>query len=484
MTKTFWAGLLLLTGILLSIFIVFQPVYFILFLAAIIFLVIVFWKTEESLLALVFYLPFQIAFNVSKGIDLASSRVIIVILFLAWVIKSLAKKTLVIPDKLISGFIIVFLGLAILSAFFSINQERSAIRLLYFLNIIPTYFIFAAYFNSIPKIIKLIRALLASAVIIAVIGIIQFFGQFVFGVDKIIGFLSKNVAPVFYGESFSHAILANPSWLVNIGGQTYLRAISLFPDMHMFAIYLGLVIPLALSLFLFSGYLSYTIRIKSLLLFINLILSFSLLATFSRSGYVGAFFGIFAVVAVGWKFFDKRIKLMIIALAFVTIVLGLNSSGLFTSRFLSTFDLSEGSNSERIVNWYQGLRIIGDYPVTGVGVGAYSAAISPIAPVKSVISPHSTYLGIAAEMGLIALLVWIMLLVVTMKNLFTIFFSKNNTSKEAKIIALGLLGSFVWFLIQSVFDIAIYSPVVFVVLMIYFAVSVNLGEEKNIAKNI
>lgn len=474
MAKAFRWIFFVLPCLLMAAFIAWQPVYFLFFLFAVLFSIIIFWKTEESLLALVFYLPFQIALNLSGGIDLASSRVFIIILFLAWIIKSLAQKSLKIPYSPVSGLIAVFLGLAALSAVFSISPERAAVRLLFFLNIIPVYFIFAAYFNSILKIKRLIYIFLFSAGAIALIGIIQFLAQFIFGIDAVINFLSRDIAPVFYGESFSAAILENPSWLVNVGGVTYLRAISLFADMHMFAIYLGLIIPLSLSLFLFSSYLMFSMRTKAFILLVNLILFFTLLATFSRSGYLGAFLGISAIFLAGWKSFGKRIKLAIGAFILIIAVAGFSFFGVFASRFLSSFDLSEGSNSERVFNWHQAINIIGDYPVIGVGVGAYSLAIDPLTPVKSAVTAHSTYLGIAAEMGLAALLVWAVLLAATIKNLIVIFFSKNIYSEEARIIALGLLGSFVWFSVQSFFDIAIYSPIVLIILMIYFAISVNL----------
>lgn len=480
MVKSFWRIFYVLSCFLTAAFIVWQPVYFLFFLFAVLFSVIIFWKTEESLMALVLYFPFQIALNLSGDIDLASSRIFIIILFLAWIIKSLAQKNLKIPYSPVSGLIAVFLGLAALSAVFSISPERALIRLLFFLNIIPVYFIFAAYFNSILKIKKLIYVLLFSAGIISLIGIIQFLAQFIFGIDAVINFLSHNIAPVFYGESFSAVILENPSWLVNVGGATYLRAISLFADMHMFAIYLGLVIPLALSLFIFSDYLMFSMRTKWFILSVNLILFFTLLATFSRSGYLGALFGISAIFLAGWKFFEKRIKLAIGVIVIIISISGVSSSGMFASRFFSTFDLSEGSNSERVLNWRQAINIIGNYPITGVGIGAYSLAVDPLTPVKSAVTAHSTYLGIAAEMGIAALLIWLALLGATMKNLIVIFFSKNGFSKEARVIALGLLGSFIWFSVQSFFDIAIYSPIVLAILMVYFAISVNLEKEVSI----
>lgn len=458
--------------------IVYYPAYFFIALFAFILLVFLAWKTEVSFFALIFYLPFQIALNISSGIDLASGRLLIVLVFFIWFIKSLTVKKLDIPYKIIAWLIFAFLGLAVFSAVFSINQDRSFVRLLYFLNIMPLYFIASYYLNSLPNIIKAFFALLSSAVLVSLIGIVQFLAQFYAGIDPVMDFMAKNIAPVFYGQSFSETVLANPSWLVNIGGATILRAISLFPDPHVLAFYLGLIIPLALSLLLFSDNIKLSSKSRILTGFIVLVLVSALAATFSRAGYIGAFFGIAAIVLLGWKYFNKRIRLAVAALFFIIGVVFLNSAsasgGLVFQRFLSSFNLSEGSNSERIVNWNRAIKIISDHPLTGVGVGAYSYAVDPRSPVKSAITAHNTYFDIAAEMGFVALLVWIALLATAVKKLANIFYSKNNSSEEVKIIALGLIGSFVWFSVQAVFDTAIYSPVLFAILMIYFGIAGNL----------
>lgn len=479
--KNFYWLLAVFLNLAAAFFIVYYPAYFFAAFFSFLLLAVLARKTEESFFALIFYLPFQLALNVSSGIDLASGRLLIVLIFLIWLLKSLAAKKQDIPHKITTWLIFIFLGLVFFSFVFSINQGRSLIRVLYFLSIMPIYFIASYYLNSIRSIKKAVFALLSSAVLVSLIGLAQFLAQFYVGIDPVIKFLSQNIAPVFYGQSFSAAVLANPSWLVNIGGATILRAISLFPDPHILAFYLGLIIPLALSLFLFSSNLKFSGKTKILILFANFILFFALLATFSRAGYVGAFFGIAAIILLSWKFLDKRIRFAIGAMVLISGIGVFNSAppagGLVFARFFSSFDLSEGSNSERIINWSRAVKIISDYPLAGVGVGAYSFAIDPLSPAKSAITAHNTYLDIAAEMGLAALLVWIALLIVSVKKLADIFFLKDNLNYETRVVALGLIGSFAWFSVQAVFDTAIYSPALFAILMVYFAIAGNLEKK-------
>lgn len=459
-----------------AITIVWYPLFFFIFLSGAVLLVVLFFKTEESLMALVFYLPFQIALNITKSVDLASSRFFISALFLVWIIKSLAKKSLDIPNKPITRLILVFLFLASLSAIFSIDQERSFVRLLYFFSIIPIYFIVADYLNSAIKILKIAYILLFSAAIAALAGIAQFLSQFIFGIDAIMDFWSKNIAYLFYGQSFGKVVIANPSWLVNIGGETIFRAISFFPDPHMFAFYLGLVAPIAFSLALFANIFTFSFWQKTALYTCNAILFLALGLTFSRAGYIGAFFGVVAAVFLGWQYFEKKTRFVIITFSLACFIMIFSSSNVVISRFFSSFNPAEGSNSERLLNWRQAVKIIEDYPVTGVGVGAYSKALNARALERSSVSAHNTYLDIAAEMGIGALVIWIIILILATKNFLSVIRLKESELSKEKVISLGMTGAFVWFSVQMFFDTAIYSSTLLAIFMVYLAISVNLTD--------
>jgi len=471
---------LLVAGLLLADLIVWSPVYSFFVIAGLSLLIALVWKTRESLIALVFYLPFQIALNVSSGIDLASSRILIASFFIVWIFKSLARKKVEISHSATTSLVLIFTGLAAVSAGFSIDTDRSFLRLLYFLSIVPLYFVSAYYINSPVFIKKVFGVIAASGAVAAFLGIIQFLGQFIFGINPVMDFMAKNIAPVFYGQSFSSLVLANPSWLVNIGGDTYLRAISLFPDPHMFAFYLGLVIPLALTLFLRAKDFKFSPAAKILILCANIILFLALGFTFSRAGYIGAAFGIAAVFALNWKFLDKKFKIAAGAVS-LAIMFGLFfSPNLIMSRFFAVFNLSEGSNSERLTNWTQALKIIEDRPLTGAGVGTYALAVDPRSSPRSSITAHNTYLDIAAEMGIGALLVWIAILALAAKKLFKISQGKNPESAsggETAALSAGLAGALVWFSVQSFFDTAVYSPTLFALLMVYLAMTANLKKE-------
>lgn len=468
-------------GLASAYLIVWFPFYFFSIVAGLSLLMILSWKTPESLVALIFYLPFQIALNISADIDLASSRILIAVFFVLWILKALVRKRVEIPHSATTFLILVFTGLAALSAVFSIEQGRSFVRLLYFLSIIPLYFVSAYYISSPAFIKKVFGVIAASGAAAAFFGIIQFFGQFIFGINPVMDFMANNIAPVFYGQSFSALVLANPSWLVNIGGGTYLRAISLFPDPHMFAFYLGLVIPPVLTLFLRASDFRFSRTGKTFIIVVNVLLFLALGFTFSRAGYVGAAFGIITVFALNWKFLDKKFKIAAAAVSLIVTMGFFSSPNLIVSRFFDVFNMTEGSNSERLANWTEALKIIEDHSLSGVGVGAYALAVDPRSSPRSSITAHNTYLDIAAEMGIGALLVWIAILAFATKELFRISRGKTAGAAnggETAALAAGLAGAFVWFSVQSFFDTAIYSPTLFALLMVYLAMAVNLGKRE------
>ena len=87
--------------------------------------------------------------------------------------------------------------------------------------------------------------------IAAAVGIFQFLFSFVIGLDKSVK-IWENLAPYFLGNSFGKIVAANSSWLVNIGGETRMRAFGFFPDPHNFAFFVNLCLFAGLGYFFFQ----------------------------------------------------------------------------------------------------------------------------------------------------------------------------------------------------------------------------------------
>ena len=79
---------------------------------------------------------------------------------------------------------------------------------------------------------------------------------------------------------------------------------------------------------------------------------------------------------------------------------------------------------------------------------------------------HNLYLDIFSEIGVFALLIWGVLILGTIWGLFRTLRSAANIDIKYREIAVGLIGSLVYFSAHSFFETAIYSPVVLSVLMV------------------
>lgn len=465
-----YLGILLvsiLSGLMISIY----NLSILALLGLVFFVMISFRYFDKVLLLVILYIPFQVALNISSGADLASGRVLILHLFAVWVIKSLAEKKIKINFNLQTILILFFLFTAVFSMQQAWDSERAIRKILVFLSIFPLYFLITSK-ESKKYIYRILDILFIGGFVLSLIGIAQFTLQFFIGIDPIMDFWSKTIAPIFYGETFGAEVVSNPSWLVNIGGATVLRAFSLFPDPHMFSFYLGLLIPPLLSFVILGrDKNSKSIIIKSniLLYLFFIVMILAELLTFSRGGYLGMVSGIGVLILLSWKYLDfaKKVFLGIIFLVFMSGAMITNQSIL--DRFLSSFDFNEGSNSERIRNWSQGIEVFDNNFWLGVGIGNYSWEISPSSDYRTPIYAHNTYLDIGAEMGVFALFAWVALLGVSIAQLYK--FGKNTTNNMDRAFSLGLIGSLTWFSAHSFFDTAIYSPTVLAILIVILAVT-------------
>lgn len=447
---------------------------------------LLFVKHEQSFLYFViFFLPFSFALNPSPDIDLAANRVLIIALFLVWLANSLARKKLNIAFNPITLALSAFLFLAAFSVF-AANETSWALRkLLVFVSIFPLYFAVSDLGRSWNSIKKMIFMMAGSAFLVSLIGLIQFFSQFFLGIQPIFSFWTEYIAPYFYGANFGKLVVENPSWLVNIGGATYLRALSLFPDPHMFAFYLGLILPLIFSLLIFSfnrkDFNEGVFTKKSFLLIVFGVIFLALGLTFSRSGYIGIAASLLAVVVFSWRQLRNFSKIIVLAAAASFLIMLIFTDNPVSSRIFSIADFTEGSNAGRIQIWQKAINIIDANLLTGLGLGNYSLEINPRADYRNSIYAHNTYLDIAAEMGIFALIAWILILGASIWQLINNLAHDQNIFRTA--IVVGLIGSVVSFAVSSLADTALYSPAVLGMLMVTLGLVSGIAEEKSQPKN-
>lgn len=434
---------------------------------------------EKALLGLIIYLPFQVALNIAPGIDLASIRVLILLLFSAWILFLLARKGGKIATIFARHYFVlaIFLFWSAVSLFWALNLEWGLRKIAVFASIFPLYFLVRSVAAEKEQVKKIISFLVAGASVVSVIALIQFFSQFFAGLDSSAQFWARNVAFLFYGRSLTGAVLANSSWFVNVGGRTYFRAISFFPDPHMLAFYLEMILPLALAMF-FADFRPQRLVPVFLMLF-------ALFLTFSRGGYLG-FVASAALMLVAAYFFiarneaikpflKNRLKPVLFVFLSLFVVIAVFYFSPTGTRFKASFSLSEGSNVQRIQTWRQAFVVIKSAPFAGVGLGSYGLAVNSEAGYRDPTYAHNAYLDVWAELGVIGLAAWLILLAGFSASLFRRLFSiqaaKEEASKEETLLLLGLLGSLAAFGVHSLFETAIFSPVILALLMIVFGLA-------------
>lgn len=444
-----------------------------LLLAAFIFFWFILENFESALVLFIFYIPFQIALNVASGFDLASGRVLILLFFAVWIFRSLKNKKLEIDFSLETMLISSFLFLATLSLLQSFEMDRAIRKILVFFSVFPLYFVLTSFAGRKDFILKIVKALLAGGLIISIFGVLQFFAQFVFGINPLFDFFAKVIAPVFYGNTFAAEVVANPSWLVNVGGKTLLRSFAIFSDPHIFSFYLGLIIPIVFSFAMISqsdlkksGFLKNKKYIYAALFFLIL----SELFTFSRGGYLGMTAGFFTLFILFWKRFTLLQKKFLFGLGASGVIFATFVSSSVLTRFLSSFDLTEGSNMERMKNWQQGISTFSENLLTGVGIGNYSFYLDPTTAYRTPIYAHNLYLDLGAELGAFALLSWVLLIVIAIYELYVS--SKRTSDKTLSYLSFGLIGSLAWYSVHSIFDTSIYAPNILAMLVVILSLAV------------
>ncbi len=201
------------------------------------------------------------------------------------------------------------------------------------------------------------------------------------------------------------------------------------------------------NMFFFAAFLFYYWKsLKYWLLLIPFLTCFrGIMVTFSRGAYLACGFGGFMLT-----FFRSKI-LFVMATALLIFAL-LNPAILpqgIQYRLASTFggkkvisaeleDITDASAGKRLLLWQGAIEMIKDQPLFGFGYGVFPSVIGLYVPQLPFTDAHNTYLILAAEMGIPALLIFLIILVMLIKNAWWLL--ARTKDKYFKAFALGMLG--------------------------------------------
>ncbi|MEK9147471.1 MAG: O-antigen ligase family protein [Patescibacteria group bacterium] len=432
---------------------------------------------------LIAYLPYQISLNPLPGIDLASGRIIIAILIVYWLYYSFfvqKQEKFLGKRNLIGIFLVLFLLWSVFSLIWADNFPFAFRKVIFLLNILPLYFVAQMFLQTKKDLRIFFKTLIYSSAGVAVVAISQFSLQFIYSPYFVFNkwFLFY---PLFFGKTSAiAAMIQSPNWLVYIDNSVFMRSIGSFPDPNTFGFYLSFIIPGA-----------FLIKEKYFKI-IGALLILSLLFAFSRGAYLGVIISLIILLLVNLKFKTKNEKLKLkkkslysfkfLIVVFIFSFLIFSLAGPVRQRLVSSFDFQDKGVSERIEIWSTAFNVIKENPILGVGIGNYTEAVDLFSEQRGYRSPihaHNIYLQIAAELGIIGLILWIFVFVFALKNLYH-FYSRSRVKvifANNKGLFMTVFLSLIWFSIHGLFDLPIFSPRILPLLVIFLALSGKKLEE-------
>jgi O-antigen ligase len=384
-------------------------------------------------------LPFQFALQPAEGVDLPLSRVLVLVLFFLWLSEGFRRRRLIIlPPSLLSAtlFFSVWILLSSLWALEPLWGFRKGAFLLNFLLLLfPLYPLASGADEKTP----LAKAAVWGALLSGVAGLLEFGLQFLVGVEPIYRLWTETLLPFFLGPAFGASVAAYPSLLVNVSGETLLRASAFFPDPHLFGLYMAMAVFLALGLASGSA--------RKGFLIVALILVLAVLCSFSRGAYLGLLSGglFFTSRSLSFRPSAKQVGAALLGLFFLSAVFSLSPAG---SRFLSIFT-GDGSAAARSALLKEALGHIRERPLAGVGLGSYPVLVDPSADYRTPIYAHNLYLDLASEVGLIGLAGFLLLVILSWRS--------PRASARSSLLERGIRASLVVFFVHSLFETPIYS---------------------------
>jgi O-antigen ligase len=285
---------------------------------------------------------------------------------------------------------------------------------------------------------RCIGALVTSATVVAIIGIVQ----------------------------YALGAVSNQAWLdTNYFFDIKGRVVSVFDNPNILAIYLIMILPFALYMMI-----SATARRAKLLGAISVgSVMICIVLTWSRGAWIAAILSVMLFLLIYSK---KTFRYMIFGTLFIPFIsLFLPQSVI--RRFTSIGNLSDSSTLYRVYTWKGSLRLIDDHLFSGIGYGtnAYQEMYPQYAyaGIEAAEHSHSLILQILVGTGIIGLVAFVtVMFLFTQMNLEHI---RDTKDASGRLIANSAFCSIIAALIFGLFDFTWYNYRIFFLFWVIVAIS-------------
>lgn len=216
------------------------------------------------------------------------------------------------------------------------------------------------------------------------------------------------------------------------------RLISFIEDPNSFAIKLTPLVAFCYTLFKIEE----TKILKLISIIAGLIIIFAIVLTFSRGGLLAllSVLGLIIIEEVKYK------KLVLFIAGSLTLVLSIIFILKFTQTDSIAFDVSI---IQRLRILKGGVQMFFDHPILGVGVGNFVNYCSGYSGIIIGLVAHNSFLHIAAEMGIIGLVIFTLLFTTTVSNLRST--AKHFRNSKNVYYIKGIMFSLAGFTVHSMF---------------------------------
>ncbi|MHB1459547.1 MAG: O-antigen ligase family protein [Armatimonadota bacterium] len=299
--------------------------------------------------------------------------VIQLIVFLAggiWLYRSKTAYQTNIPMKPVLYSLVMFALLVIVSVFGSINKGLSLRELLNIASYLLVFLLVISYGKNKAAITSILASLCLSALIVSVIGLREYI------------------------------LTASAGW----------RTFSTFFNPDFLAGFAAMMLPVVLAWYLSANTAKVSVitGVATVLMFANLLL------TGSRLGFIAATGGmiLFAILSILMGSIRKTqlIKLAVIAVPVLLVMLMLSTPLTARMGSVAAVKAESHSGSFRLLTWKGTAKMAISNPIIGTGIGTFEEGYSKYAIVGFTKLAHNSYIQLAGEAGIPAMLALIALL--------------------------------------------------------------------------
>ena len=467
---------------------------------------------EDSIAFFVRSIPFFIAIPITTEFDSFNMwRIMSGLIFLkwAWINKKEYEKFLNLKKlykNRVAILLLTLLGLSILSITQAESFALAVKRVLYFINL---SLIGIVIYNLIRKNAgfseRLIKNIAVPTIIVTLLGMIQLASVYFMDIFQFVDFWGGVVQRNLFGNLWADTAIKANTWFAYFGDQLSLRMFSIFPDSHSFPIFILLGLPAVMALALervvkkspegLRAMLK--TRASLLVVFVPFIFLAAILSGTRGIWVAGLLVTIISIVFIPWfkhshtndpslfaifKYTSSYIVIFFILFGLAYYIMATDqfqmtkgNTAILGKRVRSTIDISETSNARRIEIWKDSIKSIIKHPLLGVGIGNFPIVVDEdLAKAKAGSSAHNLYLHVAAETGIISLIIALWFLLTVIKKILSNFIATNdNLTKTYFAVAIV---SIPWVLIYSLTDVALFDERAF--LFFVTTVALTLGWQK------